>query len=262
MRRQEKALGKNEERSVCPGPISNADFRLGAVAVVGFIRDRGMSMIRLMVTILFVLSSLAPCHSEGQDLTRPHYVASPDEITRFFQGRLPKDSVLSRENARYLHLMREKPLVDAAGAYAPQVYRLLIETRPYGVPVVVRLSITLDGTGEVVGKIANSPRFPDDLTTNQTAKISRAEINEFVKLLADSDFWSMPVFETVDPHHVRLGEAGWMFEGEKDGSYHVVCRGTSSLASLKKAAMFLVDVSKLDLASTTVRPEYSTKSRN
>jgi hypothetical protein len=48
--------------------------------------------------------------------------------------------------------------------------------------------------------------------------------------LADSGFWSMPVFETIDPHHVMMGEPGWMFEGEKERSYHVVCRGTSSLA--------------------------------
>jgi hypothetical protein len=133
---------------------------------------------------------------------------------------------------------------------------------PYGIPVVVRLSIAPDGTGEVVGKIGRSPRFPDVLTVNRIAKVSQAEIDEFVKLLADSGFWSMPVFETIDPHDFMMGEPGWMFEREKEGSYHVVCRGTSSLASLKKAVMFLVDVSKLDLASTTIRSDDGRKSRD
>ncbi len=95
---------------------------------------------------------------------------------------------------------------------------------------------------------------------NRIAKLSREDVDEFLKLLGDSGFWSMAVFETIDPHHVMMGEPGWMFEGEKEGSYHVVCRGTSSLASLKKAVMFLVDVSKLDLASTRIRPDDGRKS--
>jgi hypothetical protein len=212
------------------------------------------------VAIVLVIGMVGPYQSDGQDLDRLRYVASPDEIARFFQGKLPAGNVLARDNARYLHLMGERPLVETTGLQATQVYRLLVETRPYGIPVVVRLSIAPDGTGEVTGMIGHSPRFPDVLTANRIAKISQAEIDEFLKLLEGSGFWSMPVFATIDPHHVMMGESGWMFEGEKEGSYHVVCRGTSSLGSLKKAVMFLVDVSKLDLASTTIRPEDSRKS--
>jgi hypothetical protein len=212
------------------------------------------------VAVVLVIGMVGPYQSDGQDLGRLRYVASPDEIARFFQGKLPAGDVWARDNARYLHLMGEKPLVETPGPQAPQVYRLLVETRPYGIPVLVRLSIAPDGNGEVIGKIGHSPRFPDVLTVNRIAKVSQAEIDEFLKQLADSGFWSMPVFETIDPHHVVMGEPGWMFEGEKDGSYHVVCRGTSSLASLKKAVMFLVDVSKLDLASTTTRPDDGRKS--
>jgi hypothetical protein len=216
----------------------------------------------LTVAILLVLGMVGPYQSDCQDLGRLRYVASPDEIARFFQGKLPAGNVWARDNARYLHLMGEKPLVETAGPRARQVYRLLVDTRPYGIPVVMRLLIAPDGTGEVIGKIGHSPRFPDVLTVNRIATVSQAEIDEFLKLLADSGFWSMPVFETIDPHHVMMGEPGWMFEGEKEGSYHVVCRGTSSLAYVKKAVMFLVDVSKLDLASTTIRPDDGKESRD
>jgi len=216
----------------------------------------------LAVAIILVIGMVGPYQSDGQDLGRLRYVASPDEISRFFQGKLPAGNVWARDNARYLHLMGERPLVETTGLQATQVYRLLVETRPYGIPVVVRFSIAPDGTGEVIGKIGHSPRFPDILTVNRTAKVSQTEIDEFLKQLADSGFWSMPVFETIDPHHVVMGEPGWMFEGEKERSYHVVCRGTSSLASLKKAVMFLVDVSKLDLASTTIRPDDDRERRN
>lgn len=209
---------------------------------------------RLMVAIALVLVALGCDQSVGQDVGRLRYIAPPDEIARFFQGKLPAGNVVARGNARYLHLMGERPLVETMGPQVTQVYRLLVETRPYGIPVVARLSIATDGTGEIVGKVGHSPRFPDVLTENRMVKLSQADTDEFLKLLADSGFWSMPVFETIDPHHVVIGEPGWTFEGAKEGSYHLVCRGTSSLASLRKALMFLQEVSKLDLASTKTRP--------
>jgi hypothetical protein len=114
----------------------------------------------LTVTILLVIGTLVSCQSDGQDLGRLRYVASPDEIARFFQGKLPAGNVWARDNARYLHLMGEKPLVETAGPQAPQVYRLVVQTRPYGIPAIVRLSIASDGTGEVIGKIRSQPSIP------------------------------------------------------------------------------------------------------
>ena len=140
------------------------------------------------------------------------------------------------------------------GSARTQIYRLLVGTRPYNIPVVVRLSILPDGTGEVVGKISHSSRFADRLTANKTIRVSHADVEQFLKLLSDWGFWSMPVLERVDPAHVRLGGVGWMLEGEKEGSYHVVCRGDANLASFKGAVLFLVNVSQLDLASTATRP--------
>lgn len=210
-----------------------------------------------MTAILMLMSALAPCPSDGQNAQVAAQIPSPREIDQFFQGKLQADSLPARFDARYLQLMGERPLVEMVGPQAPQIYRFLLETRPYGVPVVVRLSIGPDGTGEVNGKIGHSPRFPDHLTEDRMAKLSQADTDKFLRLLAGSDFWSMPVFETIDPHHVLLGEPGWTFEGAKEGSYHVVFRGTSGLASLRNAVMFLQHVSKLDLASTANRPDYA-----
>ncbi len=148
--------------------------------------------------------------------------------------------------------MGEKPLVETSGSQTAQVYRLFVRTRPAGILVVVRLSIGPGGSGEVVGKMSKSASAADVLAVHRTVNLSRTDVDGFLKLTADSGFWSMPVHDAIDIHHVAMGEPSWMFEGEKEGSYHVVCRGTSSLASLKKTVMFLVDVSKLDLISTTI----------
>jgi hypothetical protein len=211
---------------------------------------------RLTVAILLVISTLVPCKSDGQNAERSGQNPSPRDIAQFFQGKLSPDNgrVLAVAYARFLHLMGEKPMIETVGPQASQVYRVLVETRPYNTPVIARLSIRPDGTGEVVVKVSQSARAADVLAVQRTVNLSHSDVGNFLKLLADSGFWSMPVLEPINTHRVVMGEAGWMFEGEKEGSYHVVCRGTSSLASLKKAVMFLVDVSKLDLASTAGAP--------
>jgi hypothetical protein len=214
----------------------------------------------LTVTILVVTSTLTPCQSDAQNVGWSGKPPSPGDVAQFFQGQISADDAWARYNIPLLHLMGEKPLAEAAEPQAAQVYRLFFQTRPSGIPVVVRLSVGPDGTGEVVSKISQSARAADVLAVHRTVNLSRTEVGDFYKLLADSGFWSMPVHEQINIHHVLMGETGWIFEGKKEGSYHVVCRGTSSLASLKKAVMFLVDVSKLDLASTTIRPDDGRKS--
>jgi hypothetical protein len=210
----------------------------------------------LAITFMSVISLLGPANSGAQDLSRLRYISPPQEIFQFFQGNLGPNNgrALAVGYARYLHMMGEKPLAETVGPQGSQVYRLLVETRPYNVPVVVRFSIFTDGTGEAVGKISHSPRFADILTANKTTRVSRADVEQFLKLLADWGFWSLPVLDRIKTTRVRLGGVGWMLEGEKAWNYHVVCRDDANLASLKGAALFLVNVSQLDLASTATRP--------
>jgi hypothetical protein len=210
---------------------------------------------RLRVTTMVALSTLSPCRSKGQSDHQQVQILSPSDASQFFQGKIQADGVWARDNSRYLHLMREKPLADTIGPQAAEVYRLLVQTSPHGIPVVVRFSIAPDGSGSIVGKMGHSPRSPDILTVDRVEKVSQEDTRKFLKLLTDSGFWSMPVYESIDLHHVTMGDASWMFEGEREGAYHVICRGTSSLASLRKTLMFLVAMSKIDLASTTNGPK-------
>ncbi|MGC1491530.1 MAG: hypothetical protein WA798_09155 [Candidatus Acidiferrum sp.] len=210
----------------------------------------------MLIAMMSVTSLLGPANSGAQDLDRLRYIPPPQEIFQFFQGNLgPNDGgALALYYARYLHMMGEKPLAETPGPQGTQVYRLLVVTRPYNIPVVVRLSIFPDGTGEIVGKISQSSRFADRLTANKTTRVSHADVEQFLKLLADLGFWSLPVLERIDTARVGLGGVGWMLEGEKAGTYHVVCRDDANLAALMRPVLFLVNLSQLDLASTTARP--------
>ena len=210
----------------------------------------------LVVAFLCVVSLAGPAKSGAQDPVRLGYSPPPQEISQYFRGNLGPENgrALAFGYARYLHLMGEKPLPEIAATEGAQVYRVLVETRPYNIPVVVRFSILPDGTGEVASKISHSPRFADRLTTNKTVRASRVQVEQFLKLLARWDFWSLPVLEQIDPSRVRMGGVGWMLEGERHGSYHVVCREARDLASFDEPLAFLVNLSQLDLASTTTPP--------
>jgi hypothetical protein len=209
----------------------------------------------LMVVVASVIGVLGVGRYHGQDTGGLRYVPSPDDIAQFFQGQLSGSDHIARAYCRDLHLMGEEPLVVAKSPQAPQIFRMVVETRPYNVPVVVRLTIGTDGMGEVVAKFAQSARFPDTLTMNRTAAVPSADVNEFLKLLTDSGFWLKPVRTPLDIKHVVMGEPSWMLEGNKEGSYHVIWRDTSGLTSLKEAVMFFaVNIGKVDLASTARRP--------
>lgn len=209
----------------------------------------------LSAIIVLVFVALGSGRSESQDVGQLRYVPTSDEIAQFFQGRLSASDHVTSAYCRDLHLMGEKPLADAMSAQVPQVYRAVVETRPYNIPVVVRLSIGTEGTGQVVAKVGQNARFPDVLTVDRTADVSRADVEEFLKRLTNSGFWSMPVLQPFDLRYGVLGEPGWMLEGGEGRSYHVAWRITSDLASLRDAVMFLVvNMGKVDLASTATRP--------
>jgi hypothetical protein len=90
---------------------------------------------------------------------------------------------------------------------------------------------------------------------NKTVVASQAAVEDFLKHLDSAGFWSLPAQKPPDIHHVPMGEAGWMLEAIKGGSYHLVHRGDSELGSLKKALAFLVvSTGYVDLQSLQIDP--------
>jgi hypothetical protein len=151
--------------------------------------------------------------------------------------------------------MLEKPLAESVRPERPQAYRVLVEVRPYNAPLVVRLSVSKDGVGELVAKIGRDGGHPQILTVNKSGDVSRVAVEKFLRLLEGADFWHMPTRQALDIHHVVMGEPGWMLEGSKEGRYHLVHRGASELGPLKDSVVFLViTLAKLDLRSLPVGP--------
>ncbi len=204
----------------------------------------------LALLIATVICLLDAGHSSGQDTSRLRYIPSSDEIAQFFHGELSVGNAASAYD-RDLHFMGEQPLTETTAGQPSEVYRLLVETRPDNIPIVIRLSIGVEGTGQLIAKVAQNAGSPDVLTMDKTTEISHADVDQFLQLLTSSAFWSMPVKQPLDPLHVVLGGADWLFEGETGGVYHVVVRSTPYFSSIEPVAMFLVDVAKIDLASAS-----------
>jgi hypothetical protein len=178
----------------------------------------------------------------------------PDENPQFFPSGVfvSNRSILARGYSWFLRSMQEKPLAECVSRECPQVYRVLIETRPYNAPVVVRLWIRSDGVSELVTKVGRDGGHPQILSVSKTADPSRVDVDKFLKLLEEAGFWSMPT-EFAKP--TAMGASGWMLEGMRGDKYHLVCRSAPELGPLKDPLDFLVvGLAKLDLKSLPVGP--------
>jgi len=209
----------------------------------------------LLLAVLLAIPGSIVAQSPGQDPRG----RGPDENPQFFPTEVfgSNRSIVAMGYSWYLRSMQEKPLAESRRPQYPQVYRLLAEVRPYNAPVVVRLSARTDGSGELVTKAGRDGGHPDILTVNTTAEVSQVDVQRFLSLLENADFWSMPTQKLPDTHKpVVMGEGGWMLEGMRDGTYHLVYRGTSGLGPLKDPLIFLlVSLGKVDFRSLPVGPQ-------
>jgi len=208
----------------------------------------------LLVAMSLAIAGPAVRQSQGQGQPRAR---GPDENPQFFPSEVfgSNRSILARAYSWYLRSMAEKPLSEYVSPECPQVYRMLVETRPYNAPVVVRLWIRTDGVSGLVAKVGRDGGHPQILTVSKTIDPSPVGVHTFLQLLGEADFWSMPSQKPFDIHHVVMGEAGWMLEGTREGSYHLVHRVTSELGPLKDSLNFLVtSPANLDLGSLPVGP--------
>jgi hypothetical protein len=209
--------------------------------------------------LLLLAVSLAIAGSAVAQTTDPDRLRGrePDKNPQFFPTEVfgSNRNILARGYSWYLRSMAEKPSAEYVSPQCLQVYRLLVETRPYNAPVVVRLWIRTDDVCELVAKVGRDGGHPQILTVSRTTDPSRLDVDKFLRLLTEADFWSMPTQKPFDIHHVVMGDGGWALEGIKEGRYHAVYRGTSELGPLKDPVAFLVtNLANLDMRSLPVGP--------
>jgi hypothetical protein len=104
----------------------------------------------------------------------------------------------------------------------PTVYRFLL-IPPVTPSLVVRLTVNPEGTGNLLAKLGTK-RSRKTAPEPQTLSVSAEQVSEFLSLLRQAQFWSLPTAR-YEESTIRFTDAKeWLLEANKSGKYHVIDR--------------------------------------
>jgi hypothetical protein len=168
--------------------------------------------------------------ASGQVRYFPSKVFSSDDVQL--------DQFVSDWYSSKLKILEEPSLLEMAVNRDVETYRFLW-LRTFHNPVAVRLEFAHDGSTVLFAKVATGTGgFPDKkphLLQNFSRPVSAEQAKSFQQLLEKVDFWALP---TEDMHRGEDG-AEWIFEGVKQGTYHVVVRWTPEQGKFRELGMML-----------------------
>ena len=155
-------------------------------------------------------------------------------------GKSAKSSDLStRWYSKFLSAMGEPSLWHASRVSNLHAYRFLWLIT-FHQPVVVRMEIEEPETGLLIAKVADGQGGyePGNLIFNETSRLLRQDVDEFLLRLMELEFWEQP---TID----KSGAAGidgaqWVIEGVQNSRYHVLSRWSPREGDFKEVALMLV----------------------
>lgn len=151
--------------------------------------------------------------------------------------------------SKFLAAMQEPSLLAGSQKPKNQSYRFLW-LRSFHHPISIRLDVTENGTGLLTTKITSGHGGyePGRLITNRTRKLAPEQTRWVLERIEELKFWSLPTNPPADPNVVGVDGAEWIFEGVKNGQYHVVDRWSPEKGEVHALGiMMLIDVAKLKL---------------
>lgn len=123
----------------------------------------------------------------------------------------------------YLRSIGEPPLPNDSNK--SESYRLVYIGFPTGKIVVLRLSISANGTARTFAK--QTAYNQTSLLLDQENSASREAVNGFLESVARAKFWELP---TVDSSEQRMPDGSyWYLEGARSNQCHIVYRRTPEL---------------------------------
>jgi hypothetical protein len=169
-------------------------------------------------------------------------------LPRYFpEGALSDSSVAWY--AKQLYAMDEPSISKRANEMAIETYRFTW-LRTFHAPFAFRMEVTADG-GALVRIKSTSGKGgyePGRVVLDKTINVGKEQVDRFKSMLVDFGFWSLPA---TDSSRGGYDGAEWVFEGLKDGRYHVVERWSPEEGTFRLAMLELVRLGGVD-----VRPIY------
>jgi len=168
----------------------------------------------------------------------------------------PPDTIgFSNFFSQYLNYFGEPSLLAAAQDPNSFSYRLDAVGGTRGYVIAVRLSLKKDGSAQIF--ISQHWPSPDPevrtVVTRTVKDAPAADVKIFLQMVQRVDFWSMR--PELDPHKTgyELDADTWVFEGVRNGSYHVVLRNGPDRNSFTDMVRFLTkNLAKLDVYDSTI----------
>lgn len=152
--------------------------------------------------------------------------------------------------SRYLNFIAEPSLLTAAQGARAVSYRLICLYCNKINLLVIRLTMSSDGTGSITTTISTIGSSGVPIVSNRSQRIAtQAETEQFSRSLEKSEFWSMPTNDLSRPTAYNMDAAAshWVFEGVRSGAYHVVFReGPEQSPFTEMVIFFAKNLSKLE----------------
>ena len=149
--------------------------------------------------------------------------------------------------SNYLRRAGEPSLLAAAQDPDAFSYRLDSLAAQLWQVRAVRLTLNPDGSGRI---FTTEDSGTPHMLHRKEASIPAEDVSKFLQLVEKAGFWSMPAAEqeNADPHRrvYKLDASTWVFEGVRNGAYHVVLRRGLDPSPFTDMVRFLLkDVAKL-----------------
>jgi hypothetical protein len=175
----------------------------------------------------------------------------PDNNPQYFPvGLFSRYSRLSDFRTRWyaseLRGLQQPSLLEAQVRPGAAVYRFLL-IPPFTPSLVISLTLNPDGSGTLLAKLGTRrSRGGETTPKQQTLSLAPAQVNKFLNLVRESNFWSLP---SAQPEEglVRFADGKeWLIEAKESGKYHVVDRSDNAMeVGFSLACDYLQELSPL-----------------
>jgi hypothetical protein len=138
----------------------------------------------------------------------------------FPPGTLARDG----EYSRFLKALHEPSLWELSQRDPhAEVYRFFW-LRPFHHPISVRLAVRTSGSGWIYAHITTGKGGyePGHINRISHSWMTKGKTQSLLAAFENAGFWNLPTVQ--DPKLMRPGGAQWIFEGVRDGKYHVIER--------------------------------------
>ena len=160
----------------------------------------------------------------------------------FAGGWKDADDFMNDWYGKHLRAMDETSLLDVSDGET-EIYRFLW-LRSFDHPVFVRVERRRSQINLFTKELSGAGGYgPGKVSRNYSRNLDRTEWCEFLKLLRQADYWSLPTRKRV----LSNDGAQWILEGVRENRYHIVDRFSPEAGEFREACLYLLRLSGVEI---------------